>query len=145
MSSKRYPEEFRAEAVKQIIDRGYSVQEVSQRLGVSTHSLYNWLKASGRWGDKAQGDEIDAIRQENLEIHRDYLKSQKGILVLAGAAQSDDGTEAIGSVFIVNVNSRTEAEAFSNGDPFTQAGVFKSVTIVRMRKGQWNPEAAEGA
>ena len=35
MSSKRYPEEFRAEAVKQIVDRGYSVQEVSQRLGVS--------------------------------------------------------------------------------------------------------------
>ena len=39
MSSKQYPEEFRAEAVKQIIDRGYSVQEVSQRLGVSIHSL----------------------------------------------------------------------------------------------------------
>jgi uncharacterized protein len=89
--------------------------------------------------------DTDAIRQENLEIHRDYLKSQKGILVLAGAAQSDDGTEAIGSVFIVNANSRAEAESFSNGDPFTQAGVFKSVTIVRMRKGQWNPEAAEGA
>ena len=63
MSSKRYTEEFRAEAVKQIIDRGYSVQEVSQRLGVSTHSLYKWLKASGRWGDKAQGDEMDAIQQ----------------------------------------------------------------------------------
>ena len=63
MSSKRYPEEFRAEAVKQIIDRGYSVQEVSRRLGVSTHSLYKWLKASGRWGDKAQGDEMDAIQQ----------------------------------------------------------------------------------
>lgn len=52
MSSKRYPEEFRAEAVKQIVDRGYSVQEVSQRLGVSAHSLYKWLKASGRWGEQ---------------------------------------------------------------------------------------------
>ncbi len=89
--------------------------------------------------------DTDAIRQENLEIHRDYLKSQKGILVLAGAAQSDDGSEAVGSVFIVNVNSRAEAEAFSNGDPFTKAGVFKNVTIRRMRKGQWNPEAADGA
>ena len=63
----------------------------------------------------------DAARAENLEIHRDYLKSQKGILVLAGAAQNDEGTEAIGSVFIVNVGSRAEAEAFSNGDPFTKA------------------------
>ncbi|MCG8544803.1 MAG: YciI family protein [Alphaproteobacteria bacterium] len=87
----------------------------------------------------------DAIRAEHLEPHRDYLKSQKNILVLAGAAQNDEGTEAIGSVFIVHVNSRAEAEAFSNGDPFTQAGVFKSVTIRRMRKGQWNPEACDGA
>ena len=87
----------------------------------------------------------DAIRADNLETHREYLKSQKGILVLAGAAQTDDGSEAIGSVFIVNVGSRADAEAFSNGDPFTKAGVFKSVTIRRMRKGQWNPEACEGA
>jgi uncharacterized protein YciI len=65
--------------------------------------------------------------------------------VLAGATQNDEGTEAIGSLFVVNVNSRAEARAFSDGDPFTKAGVFASVTITRMRKGQWNPAAAEGA
>jgi len=86
-----------------------------------------------------------AIREKVLQPHRDYLKSQKGILVLAGATQTDDGKEAIGSLFVVNVNSRAEAKAFSDGDPFTQNGVFKSITITRMRKGQWNPEAAEGA
>ena len=51
----------------------------------------------------------------------------------------------IGSLFIVNVGSRAEAKMFSDGDPFTKKGVFKSITITRMRKGQWNPEAAEGA
>ena len=86
-----------------------------------------------------------AIREKALQPHRDYLKSQKGILVLAGVTQTDDGKEAIGSLFVVNVNSRAEAKAFSDGDPFTQNGVFKSITITRMRKGQWNPEAAEGA
>jgi uncharacterized protein len=86
-----------------------------------------------------------AIREEHLKPHREYLQSQKGILVLAGATQNDDGTEAIGSCFVVNANSRQEAKAFSDGDPFTKAGVFSSVTITRMRKGQWNPEAAEGA
>ncbi len=86
-----------------------------------------------------------AIRASVLQPHRDYLQSQKGILVLTGATQNDDGTEAIGSLFVVNVGNRAEAKAFSDGDPFTQAGVFKSVTITRMRKGQWNPEAAEGA
>jgi uncharacterized protein YciI len=86
-----------------------------------------------------------AIREEHLLPHRSYLQSQKRILVLAGATQSDDGKEAIGSLFVVNVNSRSEAKAFSDSDPFTKAGVFSSVTITRMRKGQWNPEAAEGA
>jgi uncharacterized protein len=86
-----------------------------------------------------------AIREKHLLPHREFLQSQKGILVLAGATQSDDGKEAIGSLFVVNVNSRAEAKAFSDGDPFTQNGVFSSITITRMRKGQWNPEAAEGA
>ena len=44
MSSKRYTEEFKLEAVKQIIERGYSVQGVANRLGVTTHSLYAWRK-----------------------------------------------------------------------------------------------------
>jgi len=86
-----------------------------------------------------------AIRASVLQPHRDYLQSRKRILVLAGATQTDDGNAAIGSLFIVNVGSRAEAKAFSDGDPFTQNGVFASVTITRMRRGQWNPEAAEGA
>ncbi|MGZ5118863.1 MAG: YciI family protein [Burkholderiales bacterium] len=86
-----------------------------------------------------------AVREQFLKPHREYLQSQKRILVLAGATQNDDGSEAIGSLFIVNVKNRAEAKRFSDGDPFTKAGVFSGVTIVRMRKGQWNPEAAEGA
>jgi transposase len=35
MSGKRYPDEFKIEAVKQITDRGYSVKEVADRLGVT--------------------------------------------------------------------------------------------------------------
>lgn len=86
-----------------------------------------------------------AIRETVLQPHRDYLASQKNILILSGATQSDDGTQAIGSLFILNVNSRAEAKKFSDGDPFTQNGVFASITITRMRKGNWNPGVAESA
>lgn len=86
-----------------------------------------------------------AIREQHLQPHRDYLQSQKSILVLAGATQTDDGSAAIGSLFVVNVDSRAKAKAFSDGDPFTRNGVFSEVKITRMRKGQWNPAAAEGA
>ena len=37
--SKRYTEEFKVEAVKQVTDRGHSVADVAARLGVSIHSL----------------------------------------------------------------------------------------------------------
>ena len=36
----RYSNEFKSEAVAQVIDRGYSVREVAKRVGVSEYSLY---------------------------------------------------------------------------------------------------------
>lgn len=40
MSSKRYPEEFKIEAVKQVTKRGHSAPDVVKRLGVSQPTLY---------------------------------------------------------------------------------------------------------
>ena len=39
---KRYTQEFKIEAVKQTNQRGYSVAEVSERLGICTKALYHW-------------------------------------------------------------------------------------------------------
>jgi len=49
MSGKRYSEEFKIEEVGQVTDRGYSVSEVAGRLGITTKSLYDWIK---RYGDE---------------------------------------------------------------------------------------------
>lgn len=40
MSSKRYPEELKIEAVKQVVDRGHSVCSFATRLDITTYSLY---------------------------------------------------------------------------------------------------------
>ena len=45
MSNQRYTPEFKDEAARQIVERGYFVADVSKRLGVSAHSLYKWIKA----------------------------------------------------------------------------------------------------
>ena len=47
MSGKRYTEEFKVEAVKQVTGRGHPVAKVASRLGVTTHSLYQWMKKYG--------------------------------------------------------------------------------------------------
>jgi uncharacterized protein YciI len=86
------------------------------------------------------GDVRAAARDE----HMAYLHSRDEI-VLAGAKLSDDGETAGGSTFIVNVVDRAAAQAFSDGDPFSKAGLFDSVTITRIRKGLWHPERAEDA
>ena len=48
MSSKRFTEEFKLEAIKLITERQYSISEVSSRLGVTTNSLYAWVKKYNR-------------------------------------------------------------------------------------------------
>ena len=40
MSSKRYTDEFKIEAVRQITERGHQVADVASRRGVTTYSLY---------------------------------------------------------------------------------------------------------
>ena len=81
MSGKRYSEEFKIEAVGQVTDRGYSVSEVAGRLGITTKSLYDWIK---RYGDEqAQHVQISGQQKEirrlkaalrRAEEERDILK-----------------------------------------------------------------------
>ena len=44
MGKPNFSDEFKRDAVAQITERGYPVAEVSQRLGVSQHSLYAWKR-----------------------------------------------------------------------------------------------------
>ena len=39
MSGKRYPEEFKIQAVKQVVEMGFTMTDVAQRLGVTYKSL----------------------------------------------------------------------------------------------------------
>lgn len=82
------------------------------------------------------------MREQHKPAHFDYLDAHEDILVLGGAMLADDGVTRIGSVLIINVASRDEAERFSANEPLRQAGVFRQVKITRMRRGQWNPAAA---
>ena len=81
MSSKRYTEEFKIEAVAQVTQRGYSVLEVSDRLGVTSKSLYDWIKKYGDQGEhhktiNSQQDELRRLKAELRRVteERDILK-----------------------------------------------------------------------
>ena len=44
MKAVRYPAEFKAEAVKQVTERGHGVVDVAKRLSMSDKSLYPWVR-----------------------------------------------------------------------------------------------------
>ena len=83
-----------------------------------------------------------AIRAATRAEHLAYLERHSDIVVLGGAMLADDGVTRIGSVLIVNATDRAAVERFSADEPFRKAGLFRSVKITRMRRGQWNPDAA---
>lgn len=83
-----------------------------------------------------------AVRAATREAHLAYLERHKNVVVLGGGLLAEDGKTRTGSVLIINVPDRKAAEAFSADEPFRKAGLFQTVKITRMRRGQWNPEAA---
>ncbi|EGO7253149.1 IS3 family transposase [Salmonella enterica] len=86
MSGKRYPEEFKIEAVKQVVDRGYSVSSIATRLDITTHSLYAWIKKYGPDSstNKEQSDAQAEILRLQKELKRvtdaGHIKKSRGVL-----------------------------------------------------------------
>ena len=77
----KYTEEFKRDAVSQVKDRGYSVKDVAERLGICTKSLYAWVRQYHKppkaiQEDKAQAAEIRRLRSELARVkeERDILK-----------------------------------------------------------------------
>lgn len=87
MSSQRYPPEFKDEAVRQVLERGYTVAEVSQRLGVSAHSLYKWVKAVKPDKSDEQAAELVEAKSEILRLRAQMRRIEEELDILKKAAR----------------------------------------------------------
>ena len=70
MGTSNFSDDFKRDAVAQITKRGYPVEEVSMRLGVSAHSLYAWKKKFSKSPDPREGDQAAEIRRLKQELAR---------------------------------------------------------------------------
>jgi transposase len=86
MGSPRYTPEFKDEAVRQVLDRGYSVKEVSDRLGVSAHSLYKWIKGVRPTKPDQYSEELLEAKRENLKLRAELRRVQEERDILKKAA-----------------------------------------------------------
>ena len=82
-SGKRrtFSDEFKKDAVQLLEDKGYSLKEASDSLGVSQNSLCNWRK---RFGKAAPSNDLEKenrlLRKEVQRLHeeREILKKALG-------------------------------------------------------------------
>ena len=82
MSGKRYSDEFKAEAAKQVIDHGRSVRDVATRLGVSIDSLYGWVREQRKVPQVRQA-QVAEMRRLQAELKR--VTEERDILKKAAA------------------------------------------------------------
>ena len=90
MTSKRYTEEFKIEAVKQVTERGYSVAEVAGRLGTTTHSLYAWMKRYGEPNPQQANRADDQAEIAKLKAELRRVTEERDILKKAAAYFAND-------------------------------------------------------
>ena len=86
MKGIRYTAEFKAEAIKQVTDRGYGVVEVSKRLGVSDKSLYQWLRAAKLQKEPDVSKDVAALKLEVSRLNAALKRASEERDILKKAA-----------------------------------------------------------
>lgn len=81
----RYSEEFKQEAVNQVIHHNYPVAEVAERLGISSKTLYNWVKIFSQPPKKRQ--EHNDVQAEIARLKKQLKRAEQERDILKEAAR----------------------------------------------------------
>jgi transposase len=82
---RQFTEEFKQEAAQQVLERGFPIKEVAERLGISDKTLYNWVNRF-KVPDEERGDQ-DALTGENRRLRAELrrMTEERDILKKATA------------------------------------------------------------
>lgn len=85
MSGKRYTEEFKAEAAKQVLEQGRPTREVAQRLGISSDALYAWVRERRKAPETRESEASQAAEVRRLQAELRRVTEERDILKKAAA------------------------------------------------------------
>ena len=85
----RFTDEFKREAVAQVVERGYSISEVGERLRISTKSLYTWKAQFAKSPQVSsevaeQAAEIRRLKRELARVTEERTILNKATVALPG-------------------------------------------------------------
>jgi transposase len=110
MSNHKYAAEFREEAVRQVLERDYSVKEVADNLGVSRHSLYKWVREAKPSPQKRKDEELLEAKREVLKLRAELRRAQEERDILKKAAVESAGQRNAGRE---DISGRLESQGLS--------------------------------
>src|SRR5882672_821409 len=96
-----------------------------------------WLVVSD---DNESGPAIRADARI-MAAHWQYELANRDIILAAGSLRDDDGVTKTGSLLVLDVATRAEAEAFFANDPATKAGMRGTTSIRYFNAAILNPYA----
>jgi transposase len=85
MSARKYSEEFKVEAVKQVTVQGHPARQVAKRLGVSLDTMYRWVRERGRDPALQRAESEKDARLRRLEAELRRVTEERDILKKAAA------------------------------------------------------------
>lgn len=86
----------------------------------------------------------EAVRDANRQQHYEFLQKHAHRLIASGGLLEDDESKFVGAAILLDCATREDAEAFVAEDPFTAAGLFETVHIVRWRKAFFDGKRVTG-
>jgi transposase len=82
---RQFTEEFKQEAAQQVIDRGYPIKEVAERLGISDKTLYNWVNRFKVPDDERVDQDVLTAENRRLRAELRRITEERDILKKATA------------------------------------------------------------
>jgi transposase len=79
---RKFTQEYKAEAVRLVLDSGRSVAEVAKSLGIHEATLGNWVKKAKEGSDAEERPLSVSERAELEELRKKYAQAQMDIAFL---------------------------------------------------------------
>ena len=85
MKGIRYTDEFKAEALKQMTERGHSAVEVANRLGITDKSLYRWKAEAEKQLKQPDSQDVTSLKLEVAKLQKALKRATEAREILKKA------------------------------------------------------------